>query len=244
MLEWDSAFFGIRIARADEQPLTAEAAASIDSWCRRNAVDCLYFLATPEDFRTAQVAAASGYDLIDIRLTLAAAPQSQTGEARPDPDAGVHVRPATEADVPALRMLARSCHRETRFFQDPRFPAERREALYDEWIRRSCQGYADEVLVVDSGTDDALGYVSCHMEPDRTGGRIGLVGLDPRSRGRGIGQRLVNGALSWFAEHGARKVTVVTQGRNVPGQRLYQRCGFLTESVRIWYHKWFEKDRR
>ena len=32
---------------------------------------------------------------------------------------------------------------------------------------------------------------------------------------------------------------VVTQGRNIAGQRLYQRCGFLTRSVELWYHKWY-----
>jgi len=33
-------------------------------------------------------------------------------------------------------------------------------------------------------------------------------------------------------------VTVVTQGLNVPAQRLYQKSGFLVSSVYLWYHLW------
>jgi hypothetical protein len=31
---------------------------------------------------------------------------------------------------------------------------------------------------------------------------------------------------------------VVTQARNVPAQRLYQKCGFITRSVELWFHRW------
>ena len=39
----------------------------------------------------------------------------------------------------------------------------------------------------------------------------------------------------------ARRITVVTQGRNARAQRLYQRAGFVTESVRLWFHRWFDR---
>ena len=52
-------------------------------------------------------------------------------------------------------------------------------------------------------------------------------------RDRGIGWALVAESLRWFAVHGARQVSVVTQGRNVQAQRLYQHCGFLTRSMQL-----------
>jgi hypothetical protein len=30
-----------------------------------------------------------------------------------------------------------------------------------------------------------------------------------------------------------------TTQRNYAAQRLYQRCGFLTGSIHLWYHKWY-----
>jgi hypothetical protein len=35
-------------------------------------------------------------------------------------------------------------------------------------------------------------------------------------------------------------VKTVTQGRNIPAQRTYQRCGFQTAAVQLWYHRWFD----
>jgi hypothetical protein len=33
-------------------------------------------------------------------------------------------------------------------------------------------------------------------------------------------------------------VRVVTQGRNVRAQRLYQAHGLLTRSIGLWFHRW------
>jgi RimJ/RimL family protein N-acetyltransferase len=46
-------------------------------------------------------------------------------------------------------------------------------------------------------------------------------------------------ALQWFADQGMDSMEVVTQGRNVAAQRLYQKCGFATKEVQLWYHHWF-----
>jgi len=35
---------------------------------------------------------------------------------------------------------------------------------------------------------------------------------------------------------------VVTQGRNLAAQRLYQRNGFVTASLQLWYHRWFPRE--
>ncbi len=70
-------------------------------------------------------------------------------------------------------------------------------------------------------------------------GRIGLVGVATHNRGRGIGTQLVLRALDWFAGQDVETVTVVTQGRNIGAQSLYQRCGFIIQSHQLWYHKWY-----
>ena len=70
-------------------------------------------------------------------------------------------------------------------------------------------------------------------------GEIALVGVQARARGRGIGQALLQAARTWFEENGLRAIRVATQGRNLAAQRLYQRNGFRTETVQLYYHRWF-----
>ena len=83
------------------------------------------------------------------------------------------------------------------------------------------------------------GYVTCHLERETLRGSIGLVGVSRWAQGRGVGQTLVRRAVDWFTTQGVQHVTVVTQGRNCAAQRLYQRCGFVTGSIHLWYHKWY-----
>ena len=51
--------------------------------------------------------------------------------------------------------------------------------------------------------------------------------------------RIIRLAIEWFKNKDVRKIEVVTQGRNIPALRLYQKCGFQIQSLQIWYHKWF-----
>jgi dTDP-4-amino-4,6-dideoxy-D-galactose acyltransferase len=237
-LEWDSAFFGVRIGRVEGDVLTQERVRQIDEWCNQNAIGCLYFLARSDHANTTRLAEEHGFRLVDIRVTLTGSPSISAG-ARDIPTSGnLVVRGARLVDVPTLQSIARESHHDTRFYHDPGFAPHLCDALYETWIKRSCEGYADVVLVAESNGLPA-GYVSCHLADELCAGRIGLAGVSRQVQNKGVGQALVLHALDWFADQGAAEVSVVTQGRNVAAQRLYQRCGFLTREVQLWYHKWY-----
>jgi len=229
-LEWDSDFFGCRIASLQPTRLDAASARIALDWCATREIECLYFLSELEP-QSVAAAEAHGFRLVDVRMTL------ETRLASPGSAAPAAVRVVQPNDVPALRAIARASHRDTRFYSDTRFDRSRCDALYETWIERSCHGYADEVLIVDVD-GRAAGYISCHASASGEG-QIGLVGVDAAVRGRGIGRALLDAALSWFGGRQIAHVTVVTQGRNYAAQRLYQRSGFVTGSVQLWYHRWF-----
>ena len=153
-------------------------------------------------------------------------------------DSRVFVRESQPGDIPGLRSIARISHRDTRFYHDPNFPTARCDTLYETWIERSCQGYADRVLVAEA-SGQPVGYVSCHLD-NATDGRIGLLAVGENARGGGAGRELVRECLRWFAQHSRTRVTVVTQGRNVGAQRFYQKCGFVTGGLKLRYHRWFQ----
>jgi GNAT superfamily N-acetyltransferase len=233
-LHWDSHFFGRRIARVLSPCLTEKLITDIHSWCGEHKIDCLYFLAASSDQRTARLAQENGFRFVDARVTLDLDIERPCGAG--DRVTGTIIRKATEADIDSLRVLARCSHRDTRFYYDGNFPLRRCDELYETWIEKSCRGWAKNVLVAINGVD-VEGYISCHV-PSAGSGHIGLVGVSEKSRGKGIGRELLVNAIRWFCEEGVQIVTVVTQGRNVRAHRLYQRCGFVTRSVELWFHKW------
>lgn len=237
-LPWDSQFFGCRIASVEGHRLTGGALFDIEQWCKASQIDCLYFLTDFEDQETIRLAEENLFRLVDIRLTLTATLPDLPGV----PSSAKRVRLGNEHDIPALRSIARSSHTSTRFYFDASFPRARCDALYETWIEKSCRGYADVVFVPELN-GRPVGYLSCHLRPDGTG-NIGLVGLAFEARGMEIGAELVQAAQNWFLERRVRQVTVVTQGRNLAAQRLYQRCGFCTHALELWYHRWFTHSQR
>lgn len=233
-LEWDSAFFDRRIARVIANRLTRDAVRDILTWCRDHSIDCLYFLADPADPETVRVAEESQFRLVDVRVTL----QTSLGSFRDESNhpSDVVIRPSRTDDIADLRRIAATNHTDSRFYADCRFPRSKCDELYATWIEKSCLGYADTVLVPEVA-GCAAGYVSCHLV-DESSGRIGLFGVAPEHQGRGLAGGLLRCSLRWFADRGLTRVRVVTQARNCPAQRVYQRGGFLTDSVHLWYHRW------
>jgi dTDP-4-amino-4,6-dideoxy-D-galactose acyltransferase len=242
ILEWDTRFWGFRVASVVGDCLSPELAAQIDAWCCQQAIRCLYFLARPDDFVTTVAAEDGGYHLVDIRMSfLYRDSVSQPSISLHQPN-DIVVRVSKPGDMDILRQIARTSYYDTRFFYDRNFPRESCRALYETWIERSCDGFADVVLVADLG-GGPLGYISCHQDDAPGQGRIGLVGVSERARGQGIGERLVLGSLEWFRCRDVPDVAVVTQGRNLAAQRLYQRCAFQVSRAQLWYHKWYHPSR-
>jgi dTDP-4-amino-4,6-dideoxy-D-galactose acyltransferase len=227
-LSWDSDFFGIRIGRVTAHRLTDASAIEIGDWASEHRVDCLYFWADPRDATTLQLAPRYGFDLVDLRVTLA---------GRPTPgDRSASVRCAMPDDVEALRAIARASHRDSRFYQDGRFDERRCGDLFATWIEKSCLGHAAIALVAKVDGEPA-GYITGHCAGGNVG-TIGLVGIDPAHRRRGCGRALVRSLLDWFAERKVALVSVVTQGRNAEALAFYQRNGLDVVRIEPGYHRW------
>lgn len=231
-LEWDSDFFGFRIGKIRSTRVTeAEMPQALD-WCREQQIRCLYFLCEQDDQGSIRAAEAQRFHLTDIRLDFS---------CRLDPANPLveqhRTRPPFASEVAEMEDIASDAYSDTRFYFDTNFPREKASALYRKWIARSCDGYADAVLVVPA-EQGVAGFITCHLESETTG-RIGLVGVREDSRGKGIGRVLVEEAQDWFKRRNRREVRVVTQGRNIAAQRLYQNNGFRTATLQLWYHRWF-----
>lgn len=232
-LLWDSEFFGVPIARSNVDRLNEATADEIDRWAAAHRVACLYFVARADDKQTPRVAESHGYRFVDVRLTF----ERTLNKSSPQSDSS-EVRTAVDADLEALERIAGSAHTDTRFYFDGNFPREACDQLYRTWIRNSLRGFADVVLVT-GALGVSNGYITCHIDRSANEGSIGLIAVASSHRGKGIGKTLVNAAIDWLTARNLDTVSVVTQGRNIVAQRLYQQCGFVTRSIELCYHKWY-----
>jgi len=232
VLEWDSEFFGLRIGRVRTPDLTPEAAPRLAAWARAHALRCVYFLVDAVDSASIRTAEEIGFRHVDVRVTRG---RSLRGPLESPPE----VEAAREDDLPALREIARRSHRASRFYQDPGFPDDRCDALYERWLERGFEEPDQQVLVVRQ-SGQPLGYIVCSNLAQPCG-RISLVAVAADASGAGLGQSLARGALAFMASRGCERADVVSQGRNVPANRLYERLGFLTLRMEHWLHLWLDE---
>jgi dTDP-4-amino-4,6-dideoxy-D-galactose acyltransferase len=232
-LAWDSDFFGFSVARVNAHRLTPRSNEQISEWCHAHAIRCLYFLADADDGETIDTAEANGYHFVDIRLTF----ERKLENGSPLTDINPNIRPCQDENLPALKKIARDIHTDTRFFFDPQFPREKAAHLYEIWLEKTHRSEKDIVLVGHEN-GQAHSYITCVLDGDGRG-EIGLVGVGESHQGIGMGGKLVGAALDLFARRHVSYVRVVTQGRNTRAQRLYQRAGFVTGAIQLWFHRWF-----
>lgn len=233
-LEWDSNFFSVRIARSNRSRLDHATVAATLDWCGAQRIDCLYFLADSDHAETPRIAEKNLFQFTDVRVTLEQSLSTNQSHAE-DADG---IRLAREEDLPALRRIASVTHRDTRFYFDEHFDRARCDFLYETWIENSFRGFAQAVLVAEVDQSPAA-YLTCHLKGTET--QIGLLGVSTSHQGKRLGTNLVKRFLAWSREQGAARASVVTQGRNLAAQRLYQHQGFVTASLQLWYHRWFAR---
>jgi spore coat polysaccharide biosynthesis predicted glycosyltransferase SpsG/GNAT superfamily N-acetyltransferase len=245
--EWDTKFFGRRIAMLHPTRLNEAIVRHAMKYCREEDVDCLYYLADSDDPNSHELAEASGFDQVDVRLRMAmdlpvGVPEQITTDDndRAGEKTDILVRSASDEDGPELSEITDKSDFPSRFFCDRNFSDEECRKLYRVWIRKSLKGRfgrRDRVFVAESA-GKVVGFISCDVKPPSTG-LIILVCVSSEIRGKSVGITLMREVMSWMAEQGLSRVEVVTQERNVGARALYKRAGFSTVEKKIWYHKWF-----
>ncbi|MDX6409530.1 MAG: dTDP-4-amino-4,6-dideoxy-D-galactose acyltransferase [Gaiellaceae bacterium] len=233
LLEWDTEFWGVKIARVAAESMTDKSREEVDAWCRDNEISCVYFLARTEDSETTFAAERGEFFYTDARITL-----RKEVRGRREEMPGVHIREARPGDLEGLQAIARSSHETTRFYHDPHFPDDRCGELYAQWIRSAYDSGAT-VLVVDDG-GRAVAYVTCELKTPEQG-QIGLIAVDPPMREKRLATALGTASHNWMYEAGVNHVMAVTQARNVAALQFIESQGYVIDSTHIWFHKWYDR---
>jgi len=246
-LDWDTNFFGFPVAFVTTRRLTPAIEAYIRRYALESNIRFLEYLCNCHDPLSVRTAEENGYKFVDIRVTL------EKNLTDPGPTStsidssvgrkGINTRRANESDIDALIALTNELYLDSRFFFDGNFSKDLLNNFYSDWLAKAVRGEFDDfaLIIVDPDNEEIpVGFCTIRKKPTAESvAVIGLFGISTKYQKRGFAQRLLLGVFSELQSHGFKKLEVVTQGRNYDAQRVYQREGFVTKIMELWYHKWF-----
>ncbi|NMM46333.1 GNAT family N-acetyltransferase [Rhodospirillaceae bacterium KN72] len=169
---------------------------------------------------------AAGFRRIETLVTLGRdLPKSQS--ALPE-----GTRLATPADAETAGDIAAVAFRSDRWHRDPEIPNDRADAFKRTWTVNDVGGRADFTVLAVEG-EEIVGFNAVLSRTD--GLLIDLIAVAPGYQGRGIGRRLVDGALAVGGGQ-ADRMLVGTQAENTASLALYAAMGFETLSQAVTWH--------
>ena len=152
----------------------------------------------------------------------------------------VHIRRATDADVPALGRLGAALLRLHYTYDPQRFMAPRGDPEEGyAWFLGSQLREDDVVIFVAERKGDVVGYVYAGLEPlswkelREAAGFIHDVLVDDAHRRGGVAGALLDAASEWLKSRGAPRVMLWTAERNHAAQRFFEQAGFRRTMIEM-----------
>jgi ribosomal protein S18 acetylase RimI-like enzyme len=226
-LEWDSTFFGKKIARL-QATTPAEALAGLRQPTARS-YDLIYVV-LPGDVPITQP--VEGLTLVDQQVVY---------KHLIDPLATYIKAAAIQTYHPSTpeerfyQLTLRSGHR-SRFKVDPRFPQVDFERLYRKWADNAVNRSFAEVVFVYKEEQDLQGMMT--LVTKNGVGEMQLLAVAEEAGRRGIGLALLQTALHYFQKKGLDHFILATQRDNLPACAFYEKNGFTIQSISNIYHYW------
>lgn len=225
-LDWDSAFFRMRIARIDV----------FTQHDFEELLRCEYFLRKEYDlvYIFSGVKLDSFVDrmtLVDTRVVY-----RRSLEVQHFLDTTI-MRWGTPVVSSELLHLALLSGEYSRFRIDKSFPQGSYERLYTHWIQQSVNHtLATDVFCYMNKEQQPKGLITVDIKGNN--GFIGLVSVDEDYRQQGIASALIQYVINFLYHKQIKDVSVVTQFANRPACHLYEKNGFSLVSVTDIWHWW------
>ena len=234
LLEWDSKFWGFPVAYLSSSHLSENILFRVNQYVRKKDIRLIEYLCNCHDKKSVRFAEQNGYEFKDIRLTY---DKKLTGKDDVEVNEKTQFGIAQAEHIPALREMSRNLYLDSRYYYDRNIEKGRIAEFYMDWVEKAVKKEYDDECYVLLINKVPIAYCSVKYNSDDLA-QIGLVGVSNSHTGKGLGGQLMHNVSNSLIEKGCKRVRVVTQGRNYPAQRLYQKNGFLTHSTELWYHKW------
>jgi dTDP-4-amino-4,6-dideoxy-D-galactose acyltransferase len=226
-LDWDSDFFEMNIGKYEASSISKEDITALLSKKRCDGYDLLYVfadkLAEPDCDEWIK---SHGGMLVDRKVIY---------EKQIPANVTLHpnISEYSGTMTAELKSLALESGHSSRFKIDPRLN-HKFDEFYTLWMQKSVDKILADNIFVFKEKEQIWGVVTIKIKNGV--GQIGLIAVDERARGRGIGRALIAACDHWLVSKGISRHQVVTQLQNMDACTVYEKCGFSKLLVQIIYH--------
>jgi dTDP-4-amino-4,6-dideoxy-D-galactose acyltransferase len=234
-LNWDSSFFGFPVASlVHSENINIE---SILSSLKEGGYKLVYvFVPQAGPLPEKSILERYGGLLVDQKVTYRYAfPKEQNFISCPQ----IKLNEFSKVNG-ALAELAVRSGVYSRFNIDPDFDKNLFRNMYLEWIKNSVSGEIADYVITYHQMKEPEGLVTLKINGDT--GKIGLICVSEAAQGKGIGTVLLNEVFIICSRMKIKNLEVISQERNIPACRLYEKNGFIRNDLKFVYHFWLRKN--
>lgn len=216
-LKWDSDFFGKKIGKSfvDEN--------SELLLLKSNDYDLIYVFSNNPNLNLKLIDRKVVYLISDLREL-------------PEKDIYIDIYNKDDNYEDLLKLAIQSAQY-SRFKIDPNFQNNEYEKLYKTWIDKSISKELASDIIIVKNNSNIIGFATLNKKSDYLAD-ISLVAVDKDFRGKGIGTKVIQGAIYFAKNKGYKQLQVVTQLDNITANKLYQKSGFNQDTITYIYHIW------
>ena len=227
-MDWDSGFFGVKIAQIEKNLFLKENPEACLNELAAAKIEMAYYVSDlPLD---ANYKASYNFFLVSKK---------------------VHIRKDLSCSLPLhnniefyndsvpnsdLVSLAHRARNFSRFLSDPRISPEKVKELYEIWITKSVEKKMASDVLVYKENGKIKGFVTLISDPPH--GQTPLFAVSTDSEGKGISFSLMRAADSVLYQNGCSYYTSATQADNMAAVTVFRRHGFEIGPVEYVYHLW------
>lgn len=151
-----------------------------------------------------------------------------------DNNSNILIRRSKLSDLPHLEKIAEISFEIDRFHSDQNLPNPACDNYYKHWIRNSCNGREDIVIVAEyngsiAGFTTGVSYDNYAV--------VGLSAVDRKYRNIGVYSKLICEEIEWAKSIGKKELIIGTQINNIIVQKVWIKLGFTILDSSYVLHK-------
>jgi dTDP-4-amino-4,6-dideoxy-D-galactose acyltransferase len=224
-LEWDSKFWGLKIADLRFENVDFE-----EKKCDFSSYDIIQCKVEIDEKKIINFLESKKFNFINLEISLFRNLSSYNSKK-------IQYELAQKNDIAEICEISSNVFNESRFDIFEKLTEKTINNFYSIWAKKSVLGTFDDYCLVERNNEnEIIGFITLKLF-DNNSAMVGLLGVNKLNQGTGIGSKLLNSAYSFLIEKNIERLIVSTQGTNYKALNFYYKNIFKLNKISSWYYK-------